>query len=64
VRRTITCAISRRECKTIKAIGETVRIVCLHTADSNIALFDAAARAAGFEALELAHVVRAASLAA
>ena len=41
-----------------------MRIVCLHTADSNIALFDAAARAAGFEALELTHVVRAASLAA
>ncbi|CAB3805194.1 aspartate/glutamate racemase family protein [Paraburkholderia caffeinilytica] len=41
-----------------------MRIVCLHTADSNIALFDAAARAAGFEALELAHVVRADLLAA
>jgi hypothetical protein len=45
-------------------VGETVRIVCLHTADSNIALFDAAARAAGFEALELTHVVRADLLAA
>jgi hypothetical protein len=42
-----------------QTVGEAVRIVCLHTADSNIALFDAAARAAGFEALELAHVVRA-----
>ncbi|WP_434113232.1 aspartate/glutamate racemase family protein [Paraburkholderia caffeinilytica] len=41
-----------------------MRIVCLHTADSNIALFDAAARAAGFEALELTHVVRADLLAA
>lgn len=41
-----------------------MRIVCLHTADSNIALFDAAAGAAGFEALELAHVVRADLLAA
>jgi hypothetical protein len=41
-----------------------VRIVCLHTADSNIALIDAAAGAAGFEALELAHVVRADLLAA
>lgn len=41
-----------------------MRIVCLHTADSNIALFDAAARAAGFESLELMHVVRADLLAA
>ncbi|MFL9955884.1 aspartate/glutamate racemase family protein [Paraburkholderia nemoris] len=41
-----------------------MRIVCLHTADSNIALFEAAARAAGFEALELTHVVRADLLAA
>ncbi|KAH0444399.1 hypothetical protein KCU90_g868, partial [Aureobasidium melanogenum] len=45
-------------------IGETVRIVCLHTANSNIALFDAAARAAGYESLELVHVVRADLLAA
>ncbi|MFL9863507.1 aspartate/glutamate racemase family protein [Paraburkholderia fungorum] len=41
-----------------------MRIVCLHTADSNIAIFDAAARAAGFESLELTHVVRADLLAA
>lgn len=41
-----------------------MRIVCLHTADSNIALFEAAARAAEFEALELTHVVRADLLAA
>lgn len=41
-----------------------MRIVCLHTADSNIALFDAAARAAGYESLELVHVVRADLLAA
>ncbi|CAE6766151.1 hypothetical protein [Paraburkholderia haematera] len=41
-----------------------MRIVCLHTAESNIALFDAAARAKGFEALELTHVVRADLLAA
>ncbi|MFM0073534.1 aspartate/glutamate racemase family protein [Paraburkholderia sediminicola] len=41
-----------------------MRIVCLHTAESNIALFDAAARTAGFEALELSHVVRTNLLAA
>lgn len=41
-----------------------MRIVCLHTAESNIALFDAAARAAGFESLELTHGVRADLLAA
>ncbi|HZZ04799.1 aspartate/glutamate racemase family protein [Paraburkholderia sp.] len=41
-----------------------MRIVCLHTADSNIALFEAAARAAEFEVLELTHVVRADLLAA
>ncbi|NPT59474.1 hypothetical protein [Paraburkholderia elongata] len=39
-------------------------IVCLHTADSNIAVFEAAARAAGFKALELAHVARTDFLAA
>ncbi|MFM0207175.1 hypothetical protein PQQ96_07175 [Paraburkholderia sediminicola] len=47
-----------------QTVGETVRVVCLHTVDSNIALFDTAARAAGFEALVLAHVVRADLLAA
>jgi hypothetical protein len=40
-----------------------VRIACLHTADSNIAMFDAAARAA-LPTLELTHVVRADLLAA
>jgi hypothetical protein len=38
--------------------GEIVRIVCLHTADSNIAVFEAAARTLGFDALDLQHVVR------
>lgn len=41
-----------------------MRIVCLHTADSNIAVFDAAARAAGWQAHELKHAVRADLLAA
>jgi hypothetical protein len=46
-----------------KNLGETVRIACLHTADSNIAYFEAAARTAS-PALELTHVVRADLLAA
>lgn len=41
-----------------------MRIACLHTVDSNIAVFEAAARAAGLPALELTHVVRADLLAA
>ncbi|WP_341317433.1 hypothetical protein WN982_39865 [Paraburkholderia sp. IMGN_8] len=41
-----------------------MRIVCLHTADSNIAVFDAAARAAGWQSLDLHHAVRADLLAA
>ena len=41
-----------------------MRVVCLHTARSNIAVFAAVARAAGLPALELTHVVRADLLAA
>jgi hypothetical protein len=41
-----------------------MRLVCLHTADSNIAVFDAAARAVGSPTLELTHVVHADLLAA
>lgn len=41
-----------------------MRLACLHTADSNIAVFETAARSAGLPALELTHVVRADLLAA
>jgi hypothetical protein len=57
-------AIQARMPRHNSPVGETVRIVCLHTADSNIAVFEAAARVGGFEALELTHVVRADLLAA
>lgn len=41
-----------------------VRIACLHTAESNVAVFDAALQAAGLSSVELRHEVRADLLAA
>ena len=41
-----------------------LRIACLHTAESNIAVFDAALRASGLAGVELRHTVRADLLAA
>ncbi|MFM0739269.1 aspartate/glutamate racemase family protein [Paraburkholderia xenovorans] len=55
---------SGENARSFKLAGKTVRIVCLHTADSNIAIFDEAARAARFHSLELEHRVRADLLAA
>lgn len=43
---------------------ETVQIACLHTAASNVAVFDAALRMSGLTGVELRHTVRAELLAA